>query len=55
MSMLKGLLLGGCTDGWWSAEATGQMTAGPSCGKRAVIMRAADEKAFEERGHDPAV
>lgn len=55
MSTLKGPLLGGCTDGWWSAEASGQMTAGPPVGKRAVIMRAADEKAFEERGHDPAV
>lgn len=33
MSTLKGPLLGGCTDGWWSAEASGQMTARPSCGK----------------------
>lgn len=47
--MLKGLLVGGYTDGWWSAETTGQMRAGPSCGKQGLIMRATDERAFEGR------
>lgn len=34
MSVLKALLMGGYTDGWRSAEASGQKTAVPPVGSR---------------------